>query len=80
MFSDPKLHSQVDALWDKFWTGGLTNPSARLRSSWRTPKSEPYEPPPDVFGADAERWFTEKEASGFLRFVRHLRIDFTPED
>lgn len=25
MLTDPKLRSQVDALWDKFWTGGLTN-------------------------------------------------------
>ena len=23
MLTDPKLRSQVDALWDKFWTGGL---------------------------------------------------------
>ena len=26
MLSDPKLRSQVDSLWDKFWTGGLANP------------------------------------------------------
>lgn len=26
MLTDPKLRSQVDSLWDKFWTGGLTNP------------------------------------------------------
>jgi len=26
MLTDPKLRSQVDALWDKFWTGRLTNP------------------------------------------------------
>jgi hypothetical protein len=26
MLTDPKLRSQVVALWDKFWTGGLTNP------------------------------------------------------
>lgn len=26
MLSDAKLKSQVDQLWDKFWTGGLTNP------------------------------------------------------
>ena len=26
MLTSPKLHSQVDALWDKFWSGGLTNP------------------------------------------------------
>ncbi len=26
MLTDPKLKSQVDALWDKFWSGGLTNP------------------------------------------------------
>ncbi len=26
MLTDPKLRAQVDALWDKLWTGGLTNP------------------------------------------------------
>src|SRR5512145_3065769 len=26
MLTDPLLRSQVDALWDKFWTGGLSNP------------------------------------------------------
>ena len=26
MLTDPKLRSQVDQLWDKFWSGGLTNP------------------------------------------------------
>ena len=26
MLSDTKLKNQVDQLWDKFWTGGLTNP------------------------------------------------------
>ena len=26
MLTDPKLRAQVDALWDKFWTGGLANP------------------------------------------------------
>jgi type I restriction enzyme M protein len=26
VLTDPKLKSQVDQLWDKFWSGGLTNP------------------------------------------------------
>jgi type I restriction enzyme M protein len=26
MLTDPRLRSQVDSLWDKFWSGGLTNP------------------------------------------------------
>ncbi|MEW6083213.1 MAG: class I SAM-dependent DNA methyltransferase [Chloroflexota bacterium] len=26
MLTDSKLRAQVDALWDKFWTGGLANP------------------------------------------------------
>jgi type I restriction enzyme M protein len=26
LLTDPKLRSQVDQLWDKLWTGGLTNP------------------------------------------------------
>jgi hypothetical protein len=38
MLSDPKRRSQVDALWDKFWTGGL--PML-------------YELPLDMFGMDA---------------------------
>jgi type I restriction enzyme M protein len=27
LLTDPKLRSQVDQLWDKLWTGGLTNPA-----------------------------------------------------
>jgi type I restriction enzyme M protein len=26
MLTDPKLKSQIDQLWDKLWTGGLSNP------------------------------------------------------
>ncbi len=26
MLTDPKLRSQIDQLWDKLWTGGLSNP------------------------------------------------------
>jgi len=26
MLTDSKLRSQVDQLWDKLWTGGLSNP------------------------------------------------------
>src|SRR5438093_8050080 len=26
MLTDPKLRSQIDALWDKLWSGGLSNP------------------------------------------------------
>ena len=26
MLTDPKLRSDVDKLWDKLWTGGLSNP------------------------------------------------------
>jgi type I restriction enzyme M protein len=26
MLTDTKLHSQIDQLWDKLWTGGLSNP------------------------------------------------------
>jgi type I restriction enzyme M protein len=26
LLTEPKLRSQVDQLWDKFWSGGLTNP------------------------------------------------------
>jgi len=60
MLTDPKLHGQVIALWDKFWTGGL---------------ADLYEPPLDMFGADAvERWFTEKEVEEVVEFVKRMRI------
>jgi type I restriction enzyme M protein len=26
MLADSKLRSQVDSLWDKLWSGGLSNP------------------------------------------------------
>ena len=26
MLTDPQLRSKVDALWDKLWSGGLSNP------------------------------------------------------
>jgi type I restriction enzyme M protein len=26
MLTNPKLKSQVDALWDRFWSGGISNP------------------------------------------------------
>ena len=26
MLTDPNLRSQIDGLWDKLWTGGLSNP------------------------------------------------------
>ena len=60
MLTDPKLRSQVDALWDKFWTGRLANY---------------YEPPLDMFGADAgERCFTEKEIGEVVKFVNPLAV------
>jgi hypothetical protein len=27
MLTDPQLRSKIDALWDKLWAGGLSNPS-----------------------------------------------------
>ena len=70
MLTDPKLRSQVDALWDKFWVRGT-----RLRSSPRNPKPEPHEPPLDMFGADAvERWFTEKEVEEVIEFANSMAI------
>ena len=26
MLTDSKLKSQIDALWNRFWSGGITNP------------------------------------------------------
>jgi hypothetical protein len=62
MLTDPKLRSQVDVLWDKFWTGGLSNL---------------YEPLLDMFGADAvERWFTEKEVEKVIEFASNLCVKY----
>ena len=75
MLTDPKLRSQVDALWDKFWTGGLANWGKRLPKSRRLRKSGIYEPPLDMFGADAvERWFTEKEAEEVVEFANKMAV------
>ncbi len=75
MLTNPKLRAQVDALWDKFWTGGLANLSARPPSSSRTRRSKPHEPPLDMFGADAvERWFTEKEVAEVVEFANRMAI------
>ncbi len=50
MLTDPKLRVQVDALWDKFWTGGLSNllslqekfagvvVSSRCGGGWASPR------------------------------------------
>jgi len=60
MLTNPKLRSQVDALWDKFWTGGLANM---------------YEPLLDMFGADAvDRWFTEKEVEEVVEFANRMKL------
>jgi len=40
MLTDPKLRSQVDALWDKFWTGDCPIRWMRL-SSFRIPHTVP---------------------------------------
>jgi hypothetical protein len=70
MLTDPKLRAQVDALWDKFWTG-----EPRLWSSSRAPKCEPREPPLVMFGADAvERWFTEKEVEEVVEFANRMAL------
>jgi len=47
----------------------------RLPKSRRLRKSEPNEPPLDMFGADAvERWFTEKEVEEIVTFTNQLTI------
>ncbi len=58
MLTDPKLRSQVDALWDKFW--------ARLLLPL-------YKPVLDMFGADVvERWFTKEEVEEILTFANRF--------
>ena len=32
MLTDPILKSKVDALWDKFWSGGIANPITAIES------------------------------------------------
>jgi hypothetical protein len=44
-------------------------------ASQRLRKSEPHEPPLDMFGADAvERWFTEKEVKEILTLATRLMV------
>jgi hypothetical protein len=60
MFTDPKLRSQVDALWDKCWMEGPANV---------------YELPLGMFGADAvERWFTKMEVEEVVKFTNKLSV------
>ena len=40
MLTDPKLRSQVDALWDKFWTGGLANPLDAIEQLTRSDRDD----------------------------------------
>lgn len=48
MLTDPKLRSQVDALWDKFWTGGLTNPLDAIEQfSYSTHRPEGFAERPE---------------------------------
>ena len=32
MLTDPQLKSKVDALWDRFWSGGIANPITAIES------------------------------------------------
>ena len=32
MLTDPTLKSKVDALWDRFWSGGISNPLSAINS------------------------------------------------
>ena len=34
MLTDSQLKSQVDRLWNMFWTGGLTNPLDAIEHAW----------------------------------------------
>ncbi len=58
MLTDPKLCSQVDALWDKFWTGiNLYEPPLDMFGA-------------DA----VERWFTEKEVAEIVKFTEMLTV------
>jgi len=51
MLTDPKLRSQVDALWDKFWTGGLTNPLDAIEQfSYSSHRPEGFAERPEGLG------------------------------
>jgi len=58
MLTDPKLRSQVDALWDKFWTGGLSNPLDKYKYG----------------ADAVERWFTGKEVTDIVVFINRLSV------
>ena len=58
MLTDPKLRSQVDSLWDKFWT--------RV--------SGMCEPPDMFSADAVERWFTKIEVEEVMKFVSKLEM------
>jgi hypothetical protein len=65
MLTSPKLKSQVDALWDKLWSGGLSNADLY----------DLYDPPLTSFGEDAvERLFSEEQIDDVLSFAEKLAI------
>lgn len=33
-----ELKSQVDAVWNAFWTGGISNPHSMRRRCWAAPR------------------------------------------
>jgi len=46
MLTDPKLRSQVDSLWDKFWSGGLANPLDAIEQVIAPEAPSGLRPPP----------------------------------
>ena len=35
MLTDPQLKSKVDALWDRFWSGGIANPITAIEQMYQ---------------------------------------------
>jgi hypothetical protein len=70
MLTDPKLRSQVDALWDKFWTGGLSNPLDAIEQfSYSSHRPEGFVLATRLFCASLQDESSTREQATFGTFL-----------
>ena len=66
MLTDPKLHSQVDTLWDKFWTGGLANPLDAMEQFAGVAARAVVEPSRDIEGLRGRMGESTRQVEGLF--------------
>ena len=66
MLTDPKLRSQVDALWDKFWTGGLSNPLDAMEQFEGVVARAVVEPSRDIESLRGRMGESERQVEGLF--------------